>query len=168
MNIDIISLNTAGLGDYTKCPKIFNYLKKQVSCKGVVFLQEAHSVQKDEKIWTNEFGCGQGSIVFSNGKSDAGGILVAFQEGLKYKVRAQYVDDNGRYIVLDALFDKNPVILVNYYAPNVETDQMKVQHEITHIFDKIEISENTTFIWGGDFNLLFDINLDADRGSPKL
>ena len=117
---------------------------------------------------TNEYGCGQGSIVFSHGKSDARGFLVAFQEGLKYKVRAQYVDDNGRYIVLDAPFDNNPVILVNYYAPNVETDQMKVLHEITHIFDKIEISENTTFIWGGDFNLFSDINLDADGGSSKL
>ena len=139
LNIDIISLNTAGLGDYTKRQKIFNY-KKQVSCKGVVFLQETHSVQKDEKIWTDQFGCGQGSIVFSHDKSDARGVLVAFRERLKYKVRAQYVDDNSRYIVLDAVFDNNPVILVNYYAPNVETDQMKVLDEITQIFEKFEIS----------------------------
>ena len=41
---------------------------------------------------------------------------------------------------------------------------MKVPDEITHIFDKTEISENTTFIWDGDFNMLFDINLDADGG----
>ena len=45
---------------------------------------------------------------------------------------------------------------------------MKVPDDITHIFDKINISENTTFIWGGDFHLFFDINLDADGGSPKL
>ena len=44
------------------------------------------------------------------------------------------------------------MILVNY-------DQMKVLDEITHIFDKIEISENTTFIWVGDFNPFFGINL---------
>ena len=115
LNIGIISLNTAGLDDYTKCRKIFNYLEKQVSCKGVVFLQETHNVQKDEKIWTNQFGCGQDSIVFSHGKSDARGVLAAFREEVKCKVRAQYVDNNGRYIVLDALFDNNPVILVNYY-----------------------------------------------------
>ena len=51
---------------------------------------------------------------------------------------------------------------------NVETDQMNVLDEITHIFDKIGFSENTTSIWDGDFNLFFDINLDADRDSPKL
>ena len=104
----------------------------------------------------------------SYGNSDARGVLIVFGEGIKYKVRAQYVHNNGRYIVLDTLVDHNPVILVNYYAPDIETDQMKVLDEITHNFDKIEISENTTFIWGGDFNLVFDINLDADRGSPKL
>ena len=92
----------------------------------------------------------------------------SFLEGLKYEVRAQYVHDNGRYIVLDALADHNPVILVNYYAPNIETDLIKVLDEITHIFDKIETSENTTFIWGGDFNLVFDINLDTDGGLPRL
>ena len=87
LNIEIISLNTAGLGDNTKRRKIFNYLKKQVSFKGVVFLQETHSVQKDEKIWKNQFGCGQGSIVFSHGNSDARVVLIAFREGLKYRVR---------------------------------------------------------------------------------
>ena len=60
------------------------------------------------------------------------------------------------------------MILVNYYARNVETDQIKVLDKTTHIFDKIEISENPTNIWGGDFNLFFDIILDADRGSPEL
>ena len=78
LNIDIISLNTASLGDCTKHRKIFNCLKKQVSCKGVVFLQETHSVEEDEKIWTNQFGCGQCSIVFSHGKSDVREVLVAF------------------------------------------------------------------------------------------
>ena len=60
------------------------------------------------------------------------------------------------------------MILVNYYVPNIENNQMKVLDEITYIFDKLEISENTTFIWGSDFNLFFDINLDTDGSLPKL
>ena len=55
-----------------------------------------------------------------------------------------------------------------HYAPNVETDQIKVLDEITHILDKAEILENTTFIWGSEFNLFFDINVDTDGGLPKL
>ena len=66
------------------------------------------------------------------------------------------------------LIDNNPVILVNYYAPNVEPEQLKVLDELAHIFNQLQTSENTMIIWGGDFNLLFDVDLDAEGGSPKL
>ena len=54
LNLYVISLNTAGMGDFKKRRKIFNYLKKQVSRKGTVFLQETHSVRKDENLWANQ------------------------------------------------------------------------------------------------------------------
>ena len=66
------------------------------------------------------------------------------------------------------LIDNNPVIMVNYYAPNIESEQLKVLDELGHIFNQLQISENTTLIWGGDFNLFFDVDLDAEGGSPKL
>ena len=107
-------------------------------------------------------------MIFSHGKSDARGVLIGFREAVKYKIKARYVDKNGRYIVLDVLIDDNPVILVNYYSPNVESEQLKALEELGHIFNQLQISENTTFIWGGDFNLFFDIDLDAEGGFPKL
>ena len=128
-------------------------LKKHVSRKRIVFLQETHSVRKDEYLWTNPFGCGDRLMIFSHGKSDARGVLIGFREAVNYKIKAMYVDKNGRYIVLDVLIDNNLVILVNYYAPNVESGQLKVLDELAHIFDQLQTSENTTFIWGGDFNL---------------
>ena len=78
------------------------------------------------------------------------------------------MDKNGRYIVLDTVIDNNPVILVNYHAPNVEYDQLRVLDELAHIFNRLQSSENTTSTWGGDFNLFFDVELDANGGSPKL
>ena len=168
LNLDFISFNTAGLGDFTKRRKILNYLKKHVSCKGIVFLQETHSVRKDENLWMNQFGCGDRSMIFSHGKSDARGVLIGFRQAVKYKIKARYVDKNGQYIALDVLIDNNPVILVNYYAPNVESEQLNVLDELAHIFNQLQTSENTTFIWGGDFNLFFDVNLDVEGGSPKL
>ena len=107
-------------------------------------------------------------MIFSHRKSDARGVLIGFREALKYKIKARYVGKNGRYIVLDVLIDNNPVILVNYYAPNVESEQLKVLDELGHIFNQLQISEHTKFIWGGDFNLFFDVDLDAEGGSPKL
>ena len=107
-------------------------------------------------------------MIFSHGKSDARGVLIGFREAVKYKIKAKYVDKNGRYIVLDVLIDNNPVILGNYYAPNVESEQFRVLDELAHIFNQLQTSENTTFIGGGDFNLFFDVDLDAEGGSPKL
>ena len=66
------------------------------------------------------------------------------------------------------LIDNNPVKLVNYYAPNVGSDQLKVLDELAHIFNQLQISENTTFIWCGISICFFYVNLDADGGSPKL
>ena len=56
LNFDIISLNTRGLGDLTKRKKIFNYVKKRVSRRRIILLQETHTACKmmkklDQSIW---------------------------------------------------------------------------------------------------------------------
>ena len=79
-------------------------------------------------------------MIFSHGKLDARGVLIGFHEAKKYKIKARYVDKNGRYIVLDVLIDNNPVILVNYYAPNVESEELKVLDVLAHIFSQLQIS----------------------------
>ena len=40
LDFDILSLNVRGLGDHTKRRKIFNYAKKHVSRKGVIFCKK--------------------------------------------------------------------------------------------------------------------------------
>ena len=40
--------------------------------------------------------------------------------------------------------------------------------KINEIIQNLETKEDATTIWGGDFNLFFDVQLDADGGSPKL
>ena len=59
-------------------------------------------------------------------------------------------------------------MLVTYCAPNYEAEQVTLFEDLVSIFNQLNISENTKFIWGGNFNLTFDINLDPERGSPKL
>ena len=41
---------------------------------------------------------------------------------------------------------------------------MKLLNDLTHVLDELEITGNTRFLWGGDFNTIFDISLDADGG----
>ena len=107
-------------------------------------------------------------MIFSHGKSDTRGVLIGFREAVKYEIKARYADKNRRYIVLDVVIDNNPVILANCYGPNVESDRLKVLDESAHILNQLQISENTTFIWGGNFSLFFDVYLDALGGSRRL
>ena len=50
LSFDILSLNTAGLGDYEKQRKVFNYVKRQTSQNGIIFLQETYTTKRDETI----------------------------------------------------------------------------------------------------------------------
>ena len=59
-----------------------------VSRKGIVFLRETHSVRKDENLWTNQFGCADRSMIFSQGKSDARAVLIGLRQAIKYKIKA--------------------------------------------------------------------------------
>ena len=80
-----------------------------------------------------------------------------FREASTYKMINQYVDDGGRFIVLNTLIEDSPVVLINYYAPNKEKDQLKVIDKLNHILANIDISEDTVLVWVGDFNLIFDM-----------
>ena len=128
----------------------------------VIFLQEIHNVQKDEQVWANQSGCGTSSLFFSHGKSDARGILIAFREGIKYNVIEKYIETEGCNIVLNLLSNNSPVVRINYHALNQEAELLKVHDRLTHILDQLDIAQDTTFIWGGDFNMIFDLDLDAD------
>ena len=58
--------------------------------------------------------------------------------------------------------------MINYYAPNVEGAQITVLSEINDIINNLVLEEDTTILWGGDFNSFFDIKFDSDGGSPHL
>ena len=98
LDFNIVSLNTAGLGDYVKHRKVFNYIKKQTSPKGIILLRETQSVNKIEGLWTKQFGRGKESIIFSHGKSDARGVLIAFRKGLKYRIIEKRIDSLAQII----------------------------------------------------------------------
>ena len=136
-------------------------MKKYSSPNGIMFLQETHSTEKVEAIWTKQWGCGKGAIHFLHGKSDSRGVLIAFREGLDYKIDSVFRDNDGRYLIIQ----DEPFIPVNHYAPNEEGAQIPVLSKINEIIQNLETEKDMTTIWGGDFNLFFDVQLDADGNS---
>ena len=117
----------------------------------------------DKPVW-----CGNNNIVLSHGTSDSRGVIFVFQETSNYNWINQYLDDSGRFIVLNSLTEDRPVFLINFYTPNEEKDQLKVLDDLNYIRDNVDVSEDTLLLWGGDFNLNLDIEADADGGSLKI
>ena len=110
-------------------------------------------------------GCGKGSIYFSHGSSDSRRTLIAFQEGMDYTIEKSILDQEGRYVILQAKIQDSSVILINCYAPSVEGAKITFLSEINDIINNLVLEEDTTILWGGDFNSFLDVKLDADRGS---
>ena len=128
-------------------------------------MQETHSSGKTEKQWEQLW---RGSIKFSHGITSSKGVLIAFSEGLEFNIMKEFTDQNGRYIVLQVDIQGNPYVLINYYVPNLETQQVSVLDKLTKVLSNLELKENTNLILGGDFNLILNLNLDADGGNPTL
>ena len=39
---------------------------------------------------------------------------------------------------------------------------------MNEIINQLEVDPDNVIVWGGDFNLIFDINLNADGGKPQF
>ena len=74
-NLSFISNNVKGIQAISKRIKIFEYLKNCVTSNGSIFLQERHSSDKDEKVWSDEFG---GQLFSPHGKTNPVVMLLAF------------------------------------------------------------------------------------------
>ena len=81
-------------------------------------------------------------------------VLIAFREGLDVKTEATSTDNGGRLLILKAKIQDNPVILVNYHAPNEEGAQVRVLSEVNSILDKFVLEPNSAFILGGGQTLI--------------
>ena len=74
LDLKVISLNVRGICGDAKRRKLFQYLKKQFSSKGIIFLQETHSTKDIESQWANDWN-EQGHIKYSHGDYNARGVL---------------------------------------------------------------------------------------------
>ena len=92
-------------------------------------MHKKHTVQKCEVPWAHQWGR-TNSIRFSHGTSASRSVFIAFLEKLDYVILDEYSNDNGNFLILHARIQGLPVILVNYYAPDGEKEQMEVLTQI--------------------------------------
>jgi exonuclease III len=59
-------------------------------------------------------------------------------------------------------------LLINSYLPNYEKEQVTFLKEMVEKINRIDCPIGTYIIWGGDFNVIFDIDLEAAGGNASL
>ena len=163
INLKLISNNVKGLQSSKKGLKLFEYLKNRICPNVILFLQETHSTFMDEVKWNDEF---RGKIYYSHGKLNSCGVLIVSYGDEKINVKKRLTDKNGRILILDIEIDNSEYIPTSLCNSNTELEQLYTLEERLSLLNNVELEAGKHS--SGDFNLYFNISLDAKGVSPML
>lgn len=164
-NFQVTTLNVRGMRNCKKRRKMIHWFSKHEASKGITFIQETHTTPECMQEWKNIF---RGEIFMSHGSNNSKGVAVLIGEKLDHKIKEYIVDERGRYVIMSALIQGCEFVLINIYQPNEEKYQIETLKELFKKLNTLDIPMYTPIIWGGDFNVIFDTELDACGGNPSI
>lgn len=98
---------------------------------------------------------GVGSTFFSHGTSNSPGVCILLKDISDFTMEKEYHNDDGRFIILDVVLNKQKVTFINVYGPNLDN-----YYFFDEILQQLENFECESVVWGGDFNLILDVTID--------
>ena len=101
-------------------------------------------------------------VFFSHGSTHSKGVMILVNPKVELKIEKVISDNNGRYIILDAMVDDSHVNLVNIYAPNDLNQQLAFFNDLQHTLQEFA---QEYIIMGGDFNCALH-DKDKKGGNP--
>ena len=156
VNFQLFSFNVRGLGQKVKRNIIFQHLK-QKSTTGIFLLQETHSSILVEKKWEDEWG---GKILYSHGSTESCGVMILLSPGIDIEYTIIETNNEGRTQFIDIKIDENiNLVLANIYAPTRNNVKEQLSF-LTNLKSKLETLDYTHLAIGGDFNTIFNPDLD--------
>ena len=94
--------------------------------------------------------------------------MILVKEKFDYDIEECQEDEQGGFIILKGVIQGYSFLFVNIYSPNKTKDQCIFFEEIQKQLDKLELEDNCEVIIGGDFNVIFDAELDGSGGKPQV
>lgn len=156
------SLNARGLNDVTKRISIFNYIKR--NSFDVCYIQESYSSLDCEKRWKDEWG---GHIVFSHGSTHSKGALILIKPNFDITIHCETNDENGRFNILNVGIQDQKYILINIYSPNKDKEKELFWNKLNQTMNSLNIDIKDNIIAGGDWNSIFNPELDKSGGKRE-
>lgn len=154
--INFHTLNVRSIAQNKKRKAIFKWLQEKH--KGIIFLQETHSVPNND--WDRDWA---GNMILAHGTSKSCGVAILISPGITFDLTEVQSDPEGRYLIIKCILENEAFTLINTYFPTKDhqKEQIKLLEKIQNIVSK---NDSESIIWGGDINLVLDINKDKVGG----
>ena len=157
MPLKISSFKVRGLANKTKREKIFTWIKDQSI--SIALLQETHSSSKTDSVWSKQWGA---KVYFSGKDSKSKGIAILINDNFNCKIINYEEIIQGRLQSLELEINEHTVTIINIYGPN--TDDVSLFNKLDEYLGS---NDEKTFIIGGDFNTILDVELDKKHGNKN-
>lgn len=152
--VRISSWNVRGLNKMVKLKQVLGRIKQLKS--GIIFLQETHLAKKDiDRVrvrWP-------GQVFSACFTSQARGVMILIHKSIPFMLKDKYVDQSGRFLILNGTIFSTQINFVNVYAPNGDNPSF---------YQNVFLSLSTCpgyYIVGGDFNCVIDPIYDRSTSS---
>ena len=99
-------------------------------------------------------------------KTNSRGILIASCGNLNISVKNKVDGNDGRFLILEATIYVSDYLLINLYNTNTEKVQLTTITNLNNLLKDFEDFHDKKEIFAGDFNLMFDKNLESAGGVP--
>jgi len=152
--LKIISFNGNGLNSPIRRQRALVWGQKQKV--DIFMLQETHSCPDEESDWRRDWG---GDIYMSHWTSNSKGVGILIAPHVRYDLVSQYSDTDGRVIILEIIINERKLTLCNSYGFNEDKPQF-----FQSIIDKLSEFNYEGLIWGGDHNVVLNLDLDKKGG----
>ena len=158
----LISLNVRGMRSPKKRKALLMWLKERKY--DIIFLQETYSTDEVEDIWRTQW---QGELFFSHGTNHSCGVMILVRNDLEFNLKTIQVDNEGRYITMEAEVQSSNFLFVNIYAPNKVQEQCQFFDKLDKTIEDLVVNDEHKIVIGGDFNVALDTELDCSGGNPS-
>ena len=93
--------------------------------------------------------------------------MILVSDKLQFELKSEVQDKDGRYILIDAIIQDSPFLLLNIYAPNNTAEQCTFFSGILNTLEEATYDLSRQLIIGGDFNAHLDPELDSAGGKTE-
>lgn len=148
--INCLTWNIRGVNDNRKARLIHAYLIRYNI--DLCLLQETHiQCRTSQKLkhnrWRDMF-----LSVYSNYSR---GVAVLVRRGLDWREKEVYTDPEGRFVIILGYLSGTLLTLVALYGPNTDSPSF-----FQDVWARVKASVCTLTLWGGDFNVILNNELD--------